>query len=204
MKKPTVLTVLVGIMVGLQFLMSFAPQTVFIVFMRFGAFYTDFSDASFADVLIRLPTLFTYALLHGGWMHLILNCLIFLHLGRDVSALMGGRNFCIFFAVCAAGGAIFHAALTTQPSFLVGASASVFGIAAARGLLLAQQFSDPILRRNYILRYSAGWMLLNFAIILFTGLSSGLSNPLLTNIAWQAHAGGYFVGLATAGWFLKI
>lgn len=204
MKKPTILTVLVGIMVGLQVLMSFAPQAVFIAFMHFGAFYTDFSEASFAGVLIRLPTLFTYALLHGGWMHLILNCLIFLHLGRDVATLMGARGFCLFFVLCAVGGAIFHAALTTQPSFLVGASASIFGVAAARGLLLAQQFSDPVLRRNYILRYSAGWMILNVAIILFTGLSSGLDNPLVTNIAWQAHVGGYLVGLATAGWFLKI
>lgn len=200
---PPVLGILVGLMTGIQILMSFGPVAIRTALIGLGAFFTDFSDANTVNVIMRIPTLFTYALLHGGWLHLIFNCMLLIHLGRGVATLMRTRRFLYFFALCAAGGAIFHMGLTDHNSILVGASASVFGVAAARGILLSRQFVNQADRKRYIIQYSAGWMILNITIILFTGLSANTGgNPFITDVAWQAHIGGYLVGLAVAEWYM--
>lgn len=185
--------------------MDFGPASLRFSLMGLGAFFTDFSGVEgLSDLLYRLPTFVTYALLHGGWVHLIFNCILFVHLGREVAYAMGSKSFCLFFVLCAAGGAIFHSVLTSGHSLLVGASAVVFGVAAARGLLMSYHLITATERRRYLLQYTAGWMLLNFVIVLFTWLTSGATSFLESEVAWQAHLGGYLVGLAMAEWlFLK-
>ena len=94
-------------------------------------------------------TLASYALLHGGIMHLLLNLLGLWMFGGDVERMFGTRGFLRFFLYCVLGGGLLYAAVgllrgTSAP--VIGASAGVLGIAAAFAVFFPsrQLFVFPI------------------------------------------------------------
>ncbi|TVR46918.1 MAG: rhomboid family intramembrane serine protease [Rhodobacteraceae bacterium] len=130
----------------------------------------------------------TYALLHGGLLHLIGNMIAVLALGGIAVARIGERGFLLLYAVTAIGGAAGFALLSSSEAPMVGASGAVFG------LIGAWKFWEWQLRQHLgssmrpLWRSLVGLALLN--VILWLALS-GL-------LAWEAHLGGFVAGVIFA------
>lgn len=155
-------------------------------------------------------TMLSYALLHGGWAHVGLNALWLLAFGAPVARRIGDGRFLGLFALSALAGAAAHYAvdpLSLQP--LVGASAAVSGCmgAAVRFVFAPLRPASPAVmgpghlgpRRTLLAlatdRRAAAFLLVWFVSNLVTGIGAvplGLSEA---PIAWQAHIGGFLLGL---------
>jgi len=161
-------------------------------------------------------TVITYALLHGGWLHVGMNSLWFAAFGSAVARRFGTGRFLIFCAVSAVAGALAHYFThMTDLQPIVGASATVSGVMAAAARFVFQPgaplgqtlgfaerwdetytYRQPALPLRSILTdrsavsFLGFWFLANFIFGAFpTPLTAGQS------VAWQAHIGGFLVGL---------
>lgn len=136
----------------------------------------------------RAVMFFSYAFLHAGFLHLLFNMLMVLHLGREAVMRLGQAGFLLLYMLSAAGGAAGFALLSASPGPMVGASGAVFG------LFGATQFWDFQRRRaaraslRPFWQLMAGLILMNLVLVVMVG---GM-------LAWQAHLGGYIAGFAIA------
>ncbi|MEQ1609552.1 MAG: rhomboid family intramembrane serine protease [Hyphomonadaceae bacterium] len=147
----------------------------------------------YPDTLSGLLTLGSTALLHGDWMHVIVNALMLLAFGSPVARTLGsgptgwGLWMIIFLGSVIAGSALYLAFATAESPFAVGASGGTSGLVAAAFLL------DPYgLKRKLWSREFLGLT-----------IAFGVANAVLTfvapqllgmGLAWEAHAGGYLAG----------
>ncbi|MDO9411659.1 MAG: rhomboid family intramembrane serine protease [Pseudolabrys sp.] len=223
---PAVIVALIAVLAvihGVRDMVLDQDQDIWVL-LRF-AFFPARYDSSvvlggllLGGVAADIWTFFSYAMLHGSWMHLGINGVWLLAFGSAVARRFGTTRFLAFFAVTAAAGAAMHL-LTNAGSQapMIGASASISGAMAAamrfafqRGgplggfrsgddeafrvpaLPLVQVFSDA-----RVLAFLAVWFGVN---ILF-----GLGSQSLTGgdeaVAWQAHIGGFLAGLVLFSWF---
>lgn len=140
--------------------------------------------------------LLTYQFLHGGLLHLLLNCWAIYVFGRAIEEAMGWRRFLALYFGSGVIGGLFQAlaGVLLSGAFaapVVGASAGVFGLVAAfatlypeRPLTLLLFFVIPVnMRAKLLLLFSA---LLAVFGILFP----------MDNIAHAAHLGGMVTGIA--------
>lgn len=160
----------------------------------------------------RIWTFFSYALLHGSWVHLGLNGIWLLAFGTPIARRFGVVRYLLFFALTAAAGAAAHLATYTNAYVpVIGASASISGFMAAAIRFVFQRSgplgsigrNDPesyrvpalpliaVLRDPRVLVFLAVWFGLN---ILF-GVGSLSLDGSDQQIAWQAHIGGFLAGL---------
>lgn len=152
-----------------------------------------------ADQVLRgyVWELLTYQLLHGGLLHILLNCWGIFVFGRDVEAALGKRRFFILYFTSGAVGGLLQvlASLSLSGRFpmavpVVGASAGLFGLVAAfammyphRTLTLLLFFVIPVtLRAKTLLMISGAIAILG---VLFPG----------SHIAHAAHLGGMLAGM---------
>jgi membrane associated rhomboid family serine protease len=158
----------------------------------------------------------THQFLHGDVTHLLINSAWFLAFGTSVARRTGPVGFVAFFLLCGIAGAALYAALSSNPlSMMAGASGAVSGLmgAAVRFLLrpLREGDADAIAgktrrppltglrsmladRRVWVV--VTGWTLLN---LLMAWAAAGLLGGM--DIAWEAHLGGFFMGLLAYGLF---
>ena len=74
-------------------------------------------------------TLFTYAFLHGGFLHIGINMLLLYLFGRELAVVLGNKLFCwLYFVAALLGGTFWLAFNLNQPSVLMGASGAVTGL----------------------------------------------------------------------------
>jgi membrane associated rhomboid family serine protease len=147
---------------------------------------------------------FTYALLHGGFAHLIVNMVWLAAFGTPLANRIGTLRFAVFFAVTGlAAAGLFYVVHPLGQMPLVGASGSISGMmgAAARFAFQIDRSSgkgafagDPlpmgaVFRSRSAVTFLAVWMIVNLA----TGLV-GLSPGDESQIAWEAHIGGFAAG----------
>lgn len=152
----------------------------------------------------------TYAFLHASWLHLGFNCLWLVAFGAPVARRFGNWRFLVFCLVTAFAGAVTHY-LThiddLQP--VIGASAAVSGTmaAAARfvfqpGASLRELQADPnlyrpaltlrgMLRDRSAMGFLGAWFIANLLVGIAPQFSGFAGGP----VAWQAHIGGFVVGL---------
>jgi membrane associated rhomboid family serine protease len=154
--------------------------------------------------------LLTFQFMHGGWIHLILNCWGLFVFGRPVEWAVGkSRFFMVYFL-----SGIFGGLLQVMASFLwphyyfggafyngvfyggtVGASAGLFGIIACFTMLFPEQ---PLLMLLFfVIPVKMRAQTLLAFLLLTTGV--GISFPrsfLGGNVAHFAHLGGILTGLA--------
>ncbi|SFK10320.1 rhomboid family intramembrane serine protease [Methylocapsa palsarum] len=164
----------------------------------------------------------TYAFLHAGWLHVGVNSLWFVAFGSAVARRFGPPRFLLFCIAAAVAGAALHF-LThmTDLQPVVGASAVVSGAMAAAARFVFQPgaplgetlgFADrqdeeiyrlPALplRELFSNRGAATflgfWFLMNFVVGVVPA-SVGMAGA---TIAWEAHIGGFLVGLLAFRWF---
>jgi membrane associated rhomboid family serine protease len=131
----------------------------------------------------------TYAFLHGGLLHLVVNMVTLWSLGRAVVARVGARGCALLYFGAMIGGGAGYAALATGAAPMVGASGALFGLA---GGILAWAYIDRFAAQDSL------WPVLR-ATGLLVALNLLLWWALDGQLAWQAHLGGFL-----AGWVLAL
>lgn len=165
-----------------------------------------------ADAGVKPWTFLGYALLHGSWGHVLLNGVWLAAFGTPVARRCGASRFVLLGAAAALGGAAAHVLvhpLGVAP--LVGASAAVSGLMAAATRFVftpspprmpgRDGSSEPrtwptqslaeLLRNRSAALFLAVW----FATNLLFGLLAAPLGVTDASIAWEAHIGGFLVGL---------
>lgn len=157
-----------------------------------------FAPADLADG--RWETLFTAMLLHVGWAHAIMNAIAALAFGAPVARLFGDRIgptvFLLFYVACGALATLGYGLIhwgSTQP--MVGASGAVFGLIGAATRLMGGQGRVLPLTDRRVLSASLAWMAVNVVVGLI-GYAPGVQGA---QIAWEAHAVGFVVGILAIG-----
>jgi membrane associated rhomboid family serine protease len=157
--------------------------------------------------------LLTYQFMHGGWMHLLLNCWALFVFGRGVEWAIGKTRFLVlYFSGGIIGGLFQVLAGLLWPHYFggasVGASAGIFGVVASFAMLFPEQrfimllfFVIPInLRAKSLL-----WLVLLLTALGISFPHSWLAGLLGGNVAHFAHLGGILTGLAFSRfYFLRI
>lgn len=167
----------------------------------------------------RWWSIVTYAFLHGGWLHVGLNCVWLAAFGSPVARRFGAVRFLLLLLVSAVCGALVQF-LWNMASFVpvVGASAAVAGAMGAATRFVFQPAEEPRLfdrgRLDHADRRPALTLLqtvttrgaLVFVVVWFGsnllfGLFPALGGMGDEPIAWQAHLGGFLAGLLLFSFF---
>jgi membrane associated rhomboid family serine protease len=159
----------------------------------------------------------THMMLHGDWIHLIVNSVWMMAFGSVLARRLGSMRFLAVSAASAAGGAAANLALQwgSELSLLVGASGAISGqLAGAVRLMFAEGGSLATLGRQRFdrvtalslgetFRTPAALMFLGvwFVITIFAGAVSFGPPGEEARIAWEAHVGGFLAGLVCFGLF---
>ena len=180
-----------------------------IAFLERFAFVPGFYEAPMARLPApgsRLWSPVTYGFLHGGWAHVGVNCIWLLAFGSPVAKRFGPARFVAFTLAGFLAGALAHfIAYRGDLAPLVGASGAVsayFGAATRFALVPGRMGSDSALRLPALslartlttratLVFIAVWLVVNWVTgsgLLPIGEAEG-------GIAWQAHIGGFALGL---------
>jgi membrane associated rhomboid family serine protease len=150
--------------------------------------------------------LVTFQFMHGGWVHLLVNCWAIYVFGREVESVLGtSRYLTLYFGAGVAGGLLHIFGAWIWPSHLggavVGASAGGFGLIAAfaaldpgRQLMMLLFFVIPVkMRARTLVALS----------LLLAGLGIAFPHSFFGgNVAHAAHLGGILAGIAwiKLGW----
>jgi membrane associated rhomboid family serine protease len=164
---------------------------------RFSAFPVNTYFALSSDGLRHgfVWQLLTYQFMHGGVLHLVLNCWMIYVFGREVEETLGRNSFLTLYFTSGVIGGLFQAlagvllgGVFAAP--VVGASAGASGLLAAfavlypeRPLMLLLFFIIPVsMRAKFLLLF--GGLVTLFGLVFPTG-----------NIAHAAHLGGMLAGI---------
>jgi membrane associated rhomboid family serine protease len=158
----------------------------------------------------------THMLFHGDWIHLALNSAWLLAFGGAIAERTGTLRFLLFFVLCGlAGAAAFYAANSTLVQPMIGASGAISGLMGGTLRILFPALDSGGFRRlredprsiplmplrealtdRRVLMTSAVLVVVNVLTIIGFGTAQNSAG-----IAWEAHLGGYVVGLITYGLF---
>jgi membrane associated rhomboid family serine protease len=153
-----------------------------------------------------------YSTVHASFAHLTVNLIWLAAFGSPLAARIGAVRFLLFWAATAFGAAMLHLAIYPQSAApLVGASGAISGMtgAAARFAFRTTQgggvrsFSGLPMRvgaaltNRTVLSFMAIWMAANFA----AGLGWPAAGGTPSNIAWEAHIGGFAIGFLALSLF---
>lgn len=211
-----ILAVLVLVQIGRELLpdeedLWFVLATAFIP-ARYGP--TGFELPGGETALFTSPV--THMLVHGDWIHLSLNSAWLLVFGGAVAERTGTLRFLLFFLVCGLAGAFaFYLANMDLLQPMIGASGAISGLMGGTLRFLFPALDSGGFRRlreaprsirlmslqqaltdRRILVTSAILVVLNALTIIGFGAAQNSAG-----IAWEAHLGGYLLGLFTYGLF---
>ncbi|MDW4496646.1 rhomboid family intramembrane serine protease [Sulfitobacter sp. D35] len=198
---PAFLWWLVGIMAAIELILAASDAGLLglsglrWVAFRFGAFWEPLLAGTLAPLFPgQTVTMFvTHAFLHGGLMHLLLNGVVLLALGKTVSARIGpARTLAVLLVSAVAGGAAFGL-ISTSTWPMIGASGAVFGLF---GVWQAWQYEVSRRTGRPLQPVVNSVLALVVANILLAVVLSG-------GLAWEAHLGGWLAGCAAAMTFAR-
>jgi rhomboid protease GluP len=190
---PRVLIGLVGVIALIETVLSIADAGYFldndlrIRAFAIGAFWSGLLHGEYSPIYPGQEGLMfvTHALLHGGFLHMLMNSTILLALGRFVEEAYDPRAILPVFFLGAIGGGAAYGLLSAGPYPMVGASGAVF---AFLGLWVAWDW-----RRHRLAGASVRPIYMRVAVL--AGLNVVFYFGLGGMLAWQAHLGGFLVGL---------
>ena len=139
--------------------------------------------------------LLTYQFMHGGWLHLLLNCWAIYVFGRAVEETLGWKRFLTLYFSSGVIGGLFQAlagvllggAFATP---VVGASAGAFGLVSAYSTLYPERRLTLLLFFIIPVSMRAKFLLLFSAVLTVCGIIFPMDN-----IAHAAHLGGMLTGI---------
>jgi membrane associated rhomboid family serine protease len=151
---------------------------------------------------INLFTPITSMFLHGGWGHIIGNCLFFWVFGNNVEDSMGRFRFLVFYLLCGLIAAGAHIAIDpASPIPTVGASGAISGILGAYLVLYPRVRVNLLVIIIILIRIIPvpAWLVLIywFGLQLFMGLPQIMAvRPEASGgVAVWAHIGGFVAGV---------
>lgn len=151
------------------------------------------SEDAYPNIFAAGLTLVSTALLHTGWLHVLVNAGMLLAFGAQVARILGlgwrgaGLWLLVFLGSTAAGSAVYLAAAGASGGAAVGASGGVSGLIGAAFLAGFDGRGRSLVSRSFLLMTAA--FIGSNALLAFAGPSLVGSG-----IAWQAHLGGYVAG----------
>jgi membrane associated rhomboid family serine protease len=153
---------------------------------------------------INLLTPLLSMFLHGGWLHLLGNCLFFWVFGNNIEDSMGHVRFLVFYLVCglaAAAAQVISQPVSPVPT--VGASGAISGILGAY-LVLYPRARVRMLFFVFVVSIPAWAVLLWwFGWQLLAGLPElmNVRPDVSSGVAVWAHIGGFVTGLILVKFF---
>ena len=212
---PGVVTALLGLMVAVHlarvFVLNNEGALNLLIWFAFLPVRLIAADEVPGGLLPLIWTPFTYAFLHGGWEHLLINCAWLAIFGTPVARRYGvTATLTIFFVSSLAGAALFAATTLPDTQVMLGASGAVAGLTGAACRFMFQPVivaRDPVSGEAKVLGRKTASLLdlaregrARFFILIWLVLNAAVPFlPLLigeqTGIAWQAHLGGFIAGL---------
>lgn len=156
------------------------------------AFFAPILHGARANYDLQPLTMFvTYAFVHGGWLHLLVNMLTLGSVGPGICKQVGPLRFLMAYLLTAIGGAACYGLLATDATPMVGASGALFGLI---GIWICWGYQE---RRHYGegMReiYRAVGILVAYNAVFFVLLSG--------HLAWQTHLGGFVAGWLIGLWW---
>jgi membrane associated rhomboid family serine protease len=151
-----------------------------------------------ANILTPVTSMF----LHGGWMHLLGNCLFLWVFGNNVEDSMGRLRFLLFYLLCGLAAAAAQIAVNpASPVPMVGASGAISGVLGAYLVLYPRvrvRVLIPIFIFLQIITLPAYLVLLIWiGLQLLNGLPqlSPVRPDVSSGVAFWAHIGGFVAGV---------
>lgn len=211
------LTVLIAIHAGRSLLPDDIDDWLTLAMAFIPARYSGAADQMPGGVFAALSSPLTHMLVHGDWAHLALNAAWLLVFGTIVARRLGNVRSILFTLVTGIAGALAFLVLHWGAWLpMVGASGAISGlmggairllhavmtVGAMRDIGVAADFVElPSVRETLGDRQ----VLIIVGVTLATNLALGASGSFLTpgsaGIAWEAHLGGFAVGLLAFGLF---
>ncbi len=148
---------------------------------------------AFSSPFEALRPLIGHAFLHGGWLHLGMNMLIYFQIGGPLAWRLslngaGPLRFIAFFAGSAAAAALAYILINPgSDGPAIGASGAICGMFA--GYLMGARANWREAIRDRQIQRAAFWFLL-----INVGLMWAVAASDLFPIAWEAHLGGFIGG----------
>lgn len=142
------------------------------------------------DLTTRPWTILTYMFVHAGFWHLAFNMWMLWVFGPRVERAWNSRSFTFYYVLCGLGGWLFHLMIARDGTYLLGASAAIFGVMLA----YAMRWPDDEVR-FFPLIFIA--MKVRWYVVLLIGLNLAMGLWTLhggAGVAYFAHLGGVFVG----------
>ena len=202
---PPVVIALIVICVGIHVVSVYLlDQDQYVWLLLHGAFIPVLYSGEFPVGFLPVAGPITYSFLHGGVAHLAVNMIWLAAFGSPLANRIGVVRFLLFWCVASVAAAGLHYLIySTSQVPLIGASGAISGMmgAAARfGFRIDRSagrpaFGGPVLPVSAVLRmrgtvtFLAFWMVVNIV----TGLVGFIPGE-ESQIAWEAHIGGFVVG----------
>jgi membrane associated rhomboid family serine protease len=164
---------------------------------RYSHAWLDAHGMNPGTLLDRTLPFVTYMFLHGGFMHVAINCAFLLAFGPAVARRFGSLLFLLFFMFCGIAGAAVHLACNWgSPAPVIGASGAVSGLMSAGFLLLPTVWADSRQPLGSIFApRMLVWTAFFVGVNVFAGVTGMGTGADVQLVAWQAHLGGYAAGL---------
>ena len=208
-----------GLMAAVQFVRKLLPDelslTVLLALAFIPARYSGAAPELPGGYLTAVTSFVTYMIVHGGWLHLLVNVAWMLTFGSAMARRIGDRKFFYFSILCGIAGALTHLAFHFgDMAPVVGASAAISGqMAGALRFIFSAKRRPGEMALDFVDAplWSLGRTLSDYRILIFLvfwvalnvyfGLSSVWVGDAEGGIAWEAHIGGFLCGLLTFGFF---
>ena len=191
----SVLILIIGICVSIELVLTLADfgliENVRLreEFNEFGGFWPGLLDTWAVNYPYQSTLMFfTYAFLHGGLLHLIVNMLSLWSLGIPVLQRVKLVGFLVIYGLSILGGALVFGFTAPDTTPMVGASGALFGLA---GALLSWAYVDRFTFRQGLLPVAQAIMLLIVLNLVLWWAMDG-------QLAWQTHLGGFIAGWIAA------
>ncbi|WP_164017726.1 rhomboid family intramembrane serine protease [Pyxidicoccus trucidator] len=161
----------------------------------------DGLSCGIVDPTLDRLTPLTSMFLHGGWMHLIGNCLFFWVFGNNVEDSMGRFRFLVFYLVCGLAAAGAHVLVDPASPFpAVGASGAISGIMGAYLVLYPRVRVNMIFILFIFIQIIPvpAWAVLLwwFVVQVISGLPQlTVMEQVSEGVAVWAHVGGFVAGV---------
>ena len=202
--------VLAAVHFGRTFLGASADEWILFAFAFIPARYGEIGELLPGGAGARLWSPLTHAFLHADVVHLLVNIVWMASFGTALARRFGGGRFLMLSGVSAVAGAGLHYALHAgEMALVIGASGAVSGMMAATARFAfspggplggagspgSYRIPAPPLGAALLNSRALAFILVWFAVNLAFGLAGGLLPGVSGPIAWEAHIGGFAVGL---------
>jgi membrane associated rhomboid family serine protease len=156
--------------------------------------------------LQRVHTLLTSMFLHGGWAHIVGNMLYLWIFGDNVEDCLGRVRYLFFYLLCGLIASLAHIATSTGSLVpTIGASGAISGVLGGYILLYPRAGVWTFVFFGFFIRMLKvpAFFLLGFWILVQLVSGAASLSQADGGIAWFAHIGGFFAGLALVKLFQK-